>query len=95
MASFSDNAIFKIMPNNIHQLYSKSTQISGPIGIAIDDMSNMYVANYNKNNILKIDKWGNVSVFMEYSNKPYYLFIKDNMLYVSEQGSNIVQVRKL
>lgn len=95
VASFSDNAIFKIMPNNIHQLYSKSTQISGPIGIAIDDMSNMYVANYNKNNILKIDKWGNVSVFMEYSNKPYYLFIKDNMLYVSEQGSNIVQVRKL
>jgi len=95
VASFSDNAIFKVMPNGIHQLYSKSAKINGPIGIAIDDFSNMYIANYNNNNVLKIDRFGSVSVFIEYSNKPYYLFIKDNTLYVSEQGSNTVVVRKL
>lgn len=95
VASFSDNAIFKIMPNGIHQLYSKSSKINGPIGIAIDSFSNMYVANYNNNNVLKIDKYGSVSVFIEYSNKPYYLYIKEDTLYVSEQGSNTVTVRKL
>lgn len=95
VASYSDNAIFKLMPNNIHQLYSKSPLINGPIGLAFDKNGNMYVANYNKNNVLKIDKYGTVSIFVEYSNKPYSLFVKENMLYVSEQGSNTVLTRKL
>lgn len=95
VASYSDNAIFKIMPNGIHQLYAKSSQIDGPIGIAIDNNNNMYVANYNKNNVLKIDCFGSISTFISYSNKPYYLFIKNNTLYISEQGSNVVVLRKL
>lgn len=95
VASYSDNAIFKVMPNNIHQLYSKSPLISGPIGLAVDSKNNMYIANYNKNNVLKIDKYGKVSVFIEFSNKPYYLFISNDTLYIGEQGSNIVTVRKL
>ncbi len=95
VASYSDNAIFKVRENNIHQLYAKSQMIDGPIGIAIDKNGNMYVANYNKNNILKIDRYGSVSVFIAYSNKPYYLFIKENILYISEQGSNTVIVRQL
>lgn len=95
VASYSDNAIFKVMTNNIHQLYSKSPLISGPIGLAVDSKNNMYVANYNRNNVLKIDKYGKVSVFIEFSNKPYYLFISNDILYVGEQGSNIVTVRKL
>ncbi len=95
VASYSDNAIFKVMPNNIHQLYSKSPLISGPIGIAFDSQNNMYIANYNKNNVLKIDKYGKVSVFIEYSNRPYYLYVSNDVLYVGEQGSNIVMVRKL
>ncbi len=95
IASYSDNAIFKVMPNNIHQLYSKSPLISGPIGLAIDSKNNMYIANYNKNNVLKIDKYGKVSIFIEYSNKPYYLYINKDILYVGEQGSNIVTVREL
>lgn len=95
VASYSDNAIFKVMPSNVHQLYSKSPLIGGPIGIAIDSQNNMYVANYNKNNVLKIDKYGKVDVFIEFSNKPYYLYINNDILYVGEQGSNIVTVRKL
>lgn len=95
VASFNDNAIFKIMPDGSHMLYSKSPQISGPIGIAIDDESNMYIANYKRNNILKIDKYGTVSVFVERSNQPYYLFVSNNVLYISEQGSNLVVIQKL
>lgn len=95
VASYSDNSIFKVMPNNVHQLYSKSPLINGPIGIAFDSQNNMYIANYNQNNVLKIDKYGKVSVFIEYSNRPYYLFISNDVLYVGEQGSNIVMVRKL
>ena len=95
VASYGDNAIFKVMPNNIHQLYARNSLISGPIGIAFDSNDNMYVANYNKNNVLKIDKVGNVSIFIEHSNKPYCIFVKDNTLYVGEQGSNIIVVRKL
>ena len=95
VASYSDNAVFKIMTNNVHQLYSKSPLISGPIGIAFDSKDNMYIANYNKNNVLKIDKYGKVSVFIEYSNRPYYVFVSNDVLYVGEQGSNIVMVRKL
>ncbi len=95
VASFNDNAIFKIMPDGSRMLYSKNPQISGPIGIALDDESNMYVANYKRNNILKIDKYGAVSVFVAHSNQPYFLFVSDNVLYISEQGSNLVVVQKL
>lgn len=95
VASYGDNAIFKVMPNNIHQLYSKHPLISGPIGIAFDNDGNMYIANYNKNNVLKIDKYGNVDVFVEYSNKPYCIYVKGNNLYIGEQGASVIVVRKL
>ena len=95
VASYSDNAVFKVKPSNVHQLYSKSPLISGPIGLAFDSQNNMYIANYNKNNVLKIDKVGNVSVFIEQSSKPYCVFVKDDALYVGEQGSNVIVIRKL
>ena len=95
VASFSDNAIFKIMPNGVHQLYAKNPKINGPIGIAMDNKNNMYVANYNKNNILKISKYGEVSEFVKFCDKPYSVHVKDNILYVSEQGSNSLFTRKL
>ena len=95
VASFSDNAIFKLDPLGSPVLYSKHKLINGPIGLAIDKDYNMYVANYNNDNILKLDKYGNVSVFIEHSPKPYSLYIKDNVLYISEQGSGLVIVREL
>lgn len=95
VASYSDNAIFKLMPNGIHQLYVKNKMINGPIGLASDKNGNMYVANYKNNNILKIDKYGNTTVFVEYSDKPYSVYVKDSVLYVSEQGSNTILTKKL
>ena len=64
--------------------------MEGPIGIAIDKYDNIYVANFDANNILKITKGGNVSVFMDKISKPYFLYIKDDILYISEQGNDVV-----
>ncbi len=90
VASYSDNSIYKVMPNGQTQLYTKSPMINGPIGLAVDSQDNLYVANYNKNNILKINKAGQIVIFMNRITNPYYLLIKGNNMYISEQGNNTV-----
>ncbi len=95
VASYTDNSIYKVMPNGQTQLYSKSPLLGGPIGLAFDSMDNLYVANYAKNNILKINKAGQVYTFMNRITNPYYLMIRDNALYITEQGSNTVVKYKL
>lgn len=95
VASYTDNCIYKVMPNGQSQLYSKSPLLGGPIGLAFDSMDNLYVANYAKNNILKINKSGQVYTFMSNITNPYYLIIKGNNMYISEQGNNTVVKYKL
>ena len=73
----------------------KDARISGPIGIAVDDNNNLYIANYNKDNVLKVSNSGQVSVVLGNVSKPYIIYIKGNMLYVSSQGSNSVIRYKL
>mgnify|MGYP002910390470 CR=1 FL=1 len=85
----------KIMPNGQTQLYTKSGMLGGPIGLAFDSMDNLYVANYAKNNILKINKAGQIFTFMTGVTNPYYLIIKGNNLYITEQGNNTVLRYKL
>jgi DNA-binding beta-propeller fold protein YncE len=68
--------------------------IKGPIGIAVDKFDNLYVANYVKGNILKISQKGAKEVIATVKN-PYFLTIKDDMLFVSEQISNTVLKFKL
>ena len=60
------------------------------MGLAIDKYDNIYVANFDADNILKITKSGNVSIFMNKVSKPYFLYIKDDVLYISEQGNDVV-----
>lgn len=95
VASFSDNSITKIFPNGKRVLYSRDKKIDGPIGLAIDSLGNLYVANYNDNNILKISKAGTVRVLIGNIDKPYGLYLKGNMLFISSQGSNSVLRYKL
>lgn len=95
VASYTDNCIYKVMPNGQSQLYSKSPQLGGPIGLAFDSMDNLYVANYAKNNILKINKAGQVYIFMDKITNPYYLIVKGNYMYITEQGNNTVIKYKL
>ena len=95
VAGFSDNAIYKISPNNQKMLYIKNPKIDGPVGIARDNQGNLYIANYNKNNVLKFDKGGEVSELITNILNPYCIHITGNLLFVSAQGSNQVVRYKL
>lgn len=95
VASFSDNSITKIFPDGKRVLYARDKKIDGPIGLAIDVLGNLYVANYNSNNILKVFKNGTVKILIGNIDKPYGLYLKGNMLFISSQGSNSVLRYKL
>lgn len=90
VASYSDNAIIKVDRNKNKTNFVKDFLLDGPIGIAVDRYDNLYIANYEADNILKITKGGNVSVFMDNVSKPYFLYIKNDVLYISEQGNDAV-----
>lgn len=90
VASFTENSIYKIMPNGQSYLFSKSPALGGPIGLAVDSADNLYVANYSKNNVLKFNKTGQVYTFIQGIVNPYYLIVKGNSLYITEQGNNTV-----
>lgn len=90
VASYSDNAIVKIDKQKNRTNFIKDYLLDGPIGLAIDAYDNIYIANYDANNILKVTKGGNVSVFMEKVSQPYFLYIKNEVLYISEQGNDVV-----
>ena len=90
VACYSDNSIVKIDESKGRSNFVKDYLLEGPIGLAIDAYDNIYVANYDANNILKISKNGNVSIFMEKVSHPYFLYIKDDVLYISEQGNDAV-----
>lgn len=90
VASYTDNAIVKVDKDKKKTNFAKDYLLDGPIGLAIDAYDNIYVANFEADNILKITKSGNVSVFMENVSNPYFLYIKDDVLYISEQGNDVV-----
>ncbi len=90
VASYSGNAIIKVDKKKQKSNFVKDYLLDGPVGLAIDKYDNIYVANYDGNNILKITKGGNVSVFMDKVSQPYFLYIKDDVLYISEQGNDVV-----
>lgn len=95
VASFADNTIYKITPNNQKMVYVKSPKIDGPIGLVQDSKGNLYVANYNKNNVLKIDTGGGISEIISNVQNPYCMHITGSLLFVSAQGSNQVIRYKL
>lgn len=90
VASYSGNAIIKVDKKKQKSNFVKDYLLDGPVGLAIDKYDNIYVANYDGNNILKITKGGSVSVFMDKVSQPYFLYIKDDVLYISEQGNDVV-----
>lgn len=89
VASFSENAIYKISIYGQKSVFVRSSLIRGPIGLAIDKDNNLYVANYSANSIVKIKPSGNVSVFASIQ-KPYCIIydIEHDRLYATEQSTN-------
>lgn len=95
VATFSDNSIIKITPDNKRIVFVKSTQISGPISLASDETGNIYVSNYSANNVLKITPQGTISVLVDKLDKPYGLHVEGNMLFITCQGSNSIFRQKI
>lgn len=95
VAGFSDNTIYKILPNNQKIVFIKSPKIDGPVGLVRDNQGNLYVANYNKNNVLKVNAGGEVSEIITNIQNPYCMHITGDLLFVSAQGSNQVIRYKL
>ena len=90
VACYSDNSIVKVDKANKRTNFVKGNLLDGPVGLAIDKYDNIYVANFDANNIIKITKGGIASVFMSNVSKPYFLYIKNDVLYISEQGNDAV-----
>ena len=95
VATFTDNSILKITPDNKRVVFIKSPEIKGPISLASDDVGNIYVSNYSANNVLKITPQGVLSVLVTKLDKPYGLHVNGNMLFITCQGSNSVYRQKI
>lgn len=95
VATFSDNSIIKITPDNKRIVFVKSSLISGPISLASDEIGNIYVSNYSANNVLKVTPQGAVSVLVDKLDKPYGLHVEGNMLFITCQGSNSIFRQKI
>ena len=88
------SVIYKITPSGSRVIFLKDPKLNGPIGLVSDSAGNIYIANYNANNILKVDKTGFVSVIASEIIKPYGLHIANGVLFISSQGSNsIIRVK--
>ena len=95
VATFSDNSIIKITPDNKRIVFFKGNEIKGPISLASDEIGNIYISNYSANNVLKITPSGVCSVLIEKLDKPYGLHVDGNMLFISCQGSNSIYRQKI
>lgn len=95
VATFSDNTIMKITPDNKRTVFLKSALISGPISLASDSVGNIYVSNYNANNVVKITPQGVATILVDRLNKPYGLHVEGDMLFITCQGSNSIYRQKI
>ena len=95
VATFSDNSIIKITPDNKRIVFLKTDMIKGPIALVSDEIGNIYVSNYSANNVLKVTPQGVCSVLVDWLDKPYGLHVDGNMLFITCQGSNSIFRQKI
>lgn len=95
VATFSDNSIIKITPDNKRVVFFKSPEIKGPIALASDEVGNIYISNYSANNVLKITQQGVCTVLVDKLDKPYGLHVNGDMLFITCQGSNSIYRQKI
>jgi len=95
VATFTDNAIVKITPENKRIVFYKGSDIKGPISLASDEVGNIYISNYSANNVLKITPQGVSKVLVDKLDKPYGLHVNGDMLFITCQGSNSIYRQKI
>jgi len=91
VASFSQNSVYKITPENVKTTFVGPNNLGGPVGIAADGSNNIYIANYNKGNVIKAAPDGKIKVLLLVK-KPYCLNVDDRnqKLLITEQEKNTV-----
>ena len=85
------NSIIKVNPDGTTSTFV-SSGLNSPAGLAFDvDYNNLYVANYGDNNIIKIDKLGNSSIFATGLHGPRKIVV-DYMtgFYVANHDNNTI-----
>ena len=96
VANFSDNSIIFINKKGDKKIIAEGGAIKGPIGLAIDKNDNLYAANYNSNEIIILPFTDRIPQVLPINvNKPYFLMIDSDILYVTEQGNNSVSEHRL
>ncbi len=88
IANYKANVIQKLSPGVAERKSFISEHLQGPIGLAVDSEDNLYIAGYISNNVIRISPEGEVQVVMEDLKNPYYLSIRDDILYITEQEDN-------
>ncbi len=88
VANYKANTIQKISSGLEEKKIFTSEKIQGPIGLAVDSEDNLYVSGYLSNNIVRISPEGETTVMIEDLKRPYYLYINDDVLYITEQENN-------
>ena len=88
VASYKANVVQKISADTEEKRDFISEKIEGPVGLAVDSQDNLYVAGYISGNIVRISPEGEVKVVLDEIKNPYYLSIKDDVLFVTEQNKN-------
>lgn len=91
VASFSQNIVYKITPENTKTTFVGPNNLNGPVGLAVDSNNNIYIANYNKGNIVKAEPDGKTTVLLLVK-KPYCLNVDDEnkKLIITEQEKNTI-----
>lgn len=95
IAHYNTDTITKIACDNTKSVYVKDSKINGPVAMTIDIEGNLYISNYNSGNVIKIKQNKEISVLIGNLKKPYGLFLRDDILYISLQGQNAVLKYKL
>jgi sugar lactone lactonase YvrE len=79
--------LIRITPNGERSIFAQGH--GSPTGIDFDSKGNIFVVNYQQNNVVKLTPEGEVSVFASRLNGPAHLVInRADELFVSEFGAN-------
>ena len=83
--------MYKITPQNVKTTFVGANNLGGPVGVAIDENNNIYIANYTKGNVVKAEPDGKTSVLLLVK-KPYCLNVdnQNKKLLITEQEKNTV-----
>lgn len=58
--NFITNGIYRLSPDGVISLISDATGLNGPVGLAYDDMGNLFAGNYNDRDIYLVNMDGSI-----------------------------------